>query len=333
MDVPKNKNSLKIIIPKNNSNEEISTSGGSYNTPKTPNMPIKPVIQTEPSKNKKNGINIKDKLINNPLLNKNIQNKNNNNNNNNNNSIKEENIDLYYPMAFTFNSKEKKNKTLNNNRRLNNKYNKSFDKNKNNIFEPKEIKDKEKTIPKKRREILSQKSKDNKFKKESDKNNKNKNLYNNKSFSYDKNKYKIENKNNIRNNFRNYSQKEERKARNNCVPLYDRKLKSAKKNKETINIITMNNNNIIRRNSKDDKKDLYIQKINIKTLKSEYDKKKKEIVNLRVKNKINNILEKLPENYEKSPFLNNKFELFMKNINEMEYALNRINSKKFVSKK
>ena len=55
MDVPKNKNSLKIIIPKNNSNEEISTSGGSYNTPKTPNMPIKPVIQTEPSKNKKNG--------------------------------------------------------------------------------------------------------------------------------------------------------------------------------------------------------------------------------------------------------------------------------------
>ena len=101
MDMTKNKNSLKIIIPQNISTEEISTSGGSYNTPNTPNNPVKPIYETEPNKNKKKGSNIKDKLISNNELNKNLQNIN-------NNSIKDENIDLYYPMAFTFNFKEKK---------------------------------------------------------------------------------------------------------------------------------------------------------------------------------------------------------------------------------
>ena len=61
IDVPKNKNSLKIIIPKNVSIEEISTSGGSYNTPKTPNIPINQVIkvETEPNKNKKKDLILK----------------------------------------------------------------------------------------------------------------------------------------------------------------------------------------------------------------------------------------------------------------------------------
>ena len=93
------------------------------------------------------------------------------------------------------------------------------------------------------------------------------------------------------------------------------------------------NNNLKRTNSKEEKKDFCNKKINIKALKSEYDKKKKEIVNLKVKSKINNILKKLPENYEKFPLLNNKFELFMKNMDDMEYALNRINSKKRLTKK
>ena len=137
------------------------------------------------------------------------------------------------------------------------------------------------------------------------------------------------NKNIIRNN----SQKEDnKKARNNFSPYYDRKARSAKKNKETINLITINNNrNILRRNCKEDKKDLY-NKTNLKTLKFDYDKKKKEIVHLKVKNEINQIFEKLPENYEKNPILNNKFELFMKNLEDIKYVLDRNNSKNFFPK-
>lgn len=307
INVPKNKNSLKIIIPKNHSNEEISTSGGSYNTPKTPNIPInQPIkVETEPNKNKKNGFNIKDKLISNNALNKNIKNINNKNN------IKDENIDLYYPMAFTFNSKGKKNRTLNNNRKMNYKYNKSFEKNiKNN-----EIKEKKDTIinDRKRKTLSYQRNKEDKFKKD------NKN---------------INNKNFFRNNIRNNSQREDKKnSRNKFSPsINDRKVRSAKKNKETINLITINNNkNILKRNYKDNKKDLY-NKTNLKTLKFEYDKKKKEIVHLKVKKEINQIFEKLPENYEKNPILNNKFELFMKNLEDIKYVLDRNNSKKFFQK-
>ena len=125
MEMTKNKNSLKIIIPQNISTEENSTSGGSYNTLNTPKNPVKSIYETEPNKNKKKGSNIKEKLISNNELNKNLQNINNNINN-----IKVENIDLYYPMAFTFNFKENKNRTINNNKRMVYKYNKSFETNK-----------------------------------------------------------------------------------------------------------------------------------------------------------------------------------------------------------
>ena len=203
IDVPKNKNSLKIIIPKNVSNEEISTSGGSYNTPNNPNIPINQEIkvETEPNKNKKTGLNIKDKLISNNTLNKNIK------KNNYKNNIKDENIDLYYPMAFTFNSKGNKNRTINNNKRMNYKYNKSFEKNiKNNEIKDKKEKNRN---DKKRKTISYQRNKEDKLKKE----NLNKNS---KNISYDKKNYKNENnKNFVRNNIRNNSQRVDKKNTNN----------------------------------------------------------------------------------------------------------------------
>ncbi len=63
MEISKNKNTLKIIIPHNVSTEEISTSGGSYNTPVTPNMPI--IVKTEPNsyKNNKKDNYLKDKIF------------------------------------------------------------------------------------------------------------------------------------------------------------------------------------------------------------------------------------------------------------------------------
>ena len=130
MEMSKNKNSLKIIIPHNISNEEISTSGGSYNTPVTPNIPIKPVIHTEPNKNSRKECRIKDKILSNNI-NSSLSKKN-----SVNNTI-DDNIDLCHPMAFTFNFKEKKNQTIkNNNRRGGNKYN-SFERNKKIIKENK----------------------------------------------------------------------------------------------------------------------------------------------------------------------------------------------------
>ena len=313
VDNPNNKNNLKIIIPQNVSNEEISTSGGSYNTPKTPNIPIRPIIQSEP-KNKKNVRNIKDKLIQNNGLNKNCQ---------NNNCIKDENIDLYYPMAFTFNSKGKKSNTLNNSRHKNYKYHKSFENNKKNL------ENKDKNINNRKRKNLSFQKSEEKNKNENDKNTKNKNLIhsNNKNIIFDKNKYWSENnKNNAKNILRNNIKGEDRKnSRNNYVPSNNRKVKSAKKSKENVNIITLNNNkNMLRRINNDDKKDI-LNRGNIKNFKSEYDKKKKEIVNLKIKNKINHILANLPENYEKFPVLNNKFELLMKNIDDIKDVLDRKN--------
>ena len=56
-------------------------------------------MKTDSNKNNKNVFYIKDKLISNSSLNKNIQNCNN---------IKEQKIDLNSPMTFTFNFKEKK---------------------------------------------------------------------------------------------------------------------------------------------------------------------------------------------------------------------------------
>ena len=226
-------------------------------------------------------------------------------------------------MAFTFNSKGKKNRTLNNSRRVNYKYNKSFEKNITNN----EVKEKKGRFinNRKGKTISCQRNKEDKFNKE------NKIINNIKN---DKNKYKNENnKNIIRNNIRNNSQREDKKnSRNNFVPSYDRKVRSAKKSKEAINLITINNDiNILKRNSKNDKKDLY-NKTNLKTLKFDYDKRKKEIVHLKVKKEINQIFEKLPENYEKNPILNNKFELFMKNLEDIKYVLDRNNSKNLFPK-
>ena len=130
---------------------------------------------------------------------------------------------------------------------------------------------------------------------------------------------------------KNNIQKEIRKnTRNNTDSLYDRKARSAKKSKETINILTIKNNkNLLKRNNKDDKNGLY-NKNNLKNFKSEYNNKKKEIVHSRVKSEINQILKNLPENYEKFPEINNKFELLLKNINDFKFVLdkNKNNSKK-----
>ena len=105
------------------------------------------------------------------------------------------------------------------------------------------------------------------------------------------------------------------------------KLKITKKSKETINILTIKNNkNLLKKNNKDNKKVLY-NKNNLNNLKSEYNNKKKQIVHSKVKNEINHILKNLPENYEKLPEINNKFELLMKNINDFKYVLDRNKSK------
>ena len=339
MDVAKNKNSLKIDVPQNISNEEISTSGGSYNTPKTPNIPIKPVIHTEPTKNKKRTSNIKDKLIQNKSLNKNIH-------NNHDNNIKDENFDLYYPMAFTFNFKEKNNRSLNNNRRNNYKYNKSFDQNKTNN------ENKEKVIKDRKLKVVScQKYKEDKIKRENkyEINNNLKN-YNGKQNNNKRNKtlntsykraYSSEiNKNNFRReknktNLKNiHIQKENFKnSKNDYCSSNGRKAKSAKKSKETINIISIKNNkNLLRRNNKDDKKDLYTNNKNAKAFKSENDNNKKEVINSKLKNDIEHILYNLPDNYEKIPKLKNKFELLMKNVDDIKYVLNN-NNKKFYANK
>ena len=301
MDIAKNKNSYKINVPQNISNEEISTSGGSYNTPKTPNIPIKTVVHTEPNKNKKCSCNIKDKLI--------------------------------------------PNKTLNNNRRNNYKYNKSFERNKKNNG------NKEKTIKEKKRKILScQKYKEDKIKIENifeinnskkNYNNKKNNIHNKgnktlnasyrKSYSTDINKNNHKKENNL-NNIN--SQKEKIKnSRKIFCSINDRKAKSAKKSEETISIISIKNNkNLLRRNNKDNKNDFYTNNNNLKIFKSEFDNQKKEIINTKLKDDIENILYNLPDNYEKIPKLKNKFELLMKNVDDIKYVLNN-NKKKFSDKK
>jgi hypothetical protein len=123
---------------------------------------------------------------------------------------------------------------------------------------------------------------------------------------------------------RNNTSTEPRKyTRNISGSQYNRKSKSAKKSKDTINIISIKNNkNILKRNVKDDKKGLY-NKNNLRNFKSEYDNKKKEIVHSKVKNEINRIFQNLPENYEKFPEINNKFELLMKNINDFKFVLDK----------
>ena len=43
----------------------------------------------------------------------------------------------------------------------------------------------------------------------------------------------------------------------------------------------------------------------------------------KVEKEINHIFQKLPDNYEKYPEINNKLELFMKNIDDIKYVLNK----------
>ena len=123
--------------------------------------------------------------------------------------------------------------------------------------------------------------------------------------------------------------KKKKNIRSNSNSSYDnRKLKSAKKIKETNNIITVKNihnknNNIaiIRRNNSCDKKDLGNKNNDKKAFISEFRDRKKDIVHSKIKKEINNIFNNLPENYEKFPELNNKLELFMKNIDDIKDVL------------
>ena len=223
-------------------------------------------------------------------------------------------------MAFTFNFKEKNIKVLNNNKRINNKYNKSFETNK---------RKNEKVIAEKKGKIISyQKNYGNKYQKENDISN-NRKINKNKKQNYDNNNNNLKHDNLnkiIKNNIRNNSQKEIKKNNRGIkyIPSNERRAISAKKNNES--------KNIERVNIKDDQKNMY-RITNLKTFKSEYDKKRKEIVHSKVKKEINHIFQKLPENYEKNPVLNNKFELLMKNLDEFKYFLNRKKNKYLFSKK
>ena len=82
------------------------------------------------------------------------------------------------------------------------------------------------------------------------------------------------------------------------------------------------NRNLLKKNNKEEKKDLY-NRNNLQNLKVQYEKKKKEIVHSKVEKEINHIFQKLPDNYEKYPEINNKLELFMKNIDDIKYVLNK----------
>ena len=335
MEISKNKNTLKIIIPHNVSTEEISTSGGSYNTPVTPNMPI--IVKTEPNsyKNNKKDNYLKDKILSN---NNNVCSSLNKNNNNNQNNTINEDIDLCYPMAFTFNLKEKKNQTIkNNNRHGGYKYNNSLDRNKKGL---KDIKKRDLSAQNKKSEKIKKDNKSernnsnsnrNIIKKEDNikKNNKHLNISYRKCFSYENNNNKNNNINNDnkneneykRNFIRNNSKRDNKKIIKNTS--FDRRSKSAKKSKETINIMTVKSNrNLLKKNNKEDKKDLY-NRNNLQNLKVQYEKKKKEIVHSKVEKEINHIFQKLPDNYEKYPEINNKLELFMKNIDDIKYVLNK----------
>lgn len=184
IEISKNKNTLKIIIPHNISNEEISTSGGSNNTPVNPSKPIIQVISKDSSTNNNNNINAHSSLNR-----KNIQIQNDN--------VFDENIDLLYPMAFTFNIKEKKSKTIKNcNRHGGYKHNKSFDRNRKAL---KEIK---------KRELSTQNKRVEKNKTDKKEDNKNRNKNSNKNSEEVEEKV-IEEKKKI-NNKKNKKEKEQK---------------------------------------------------------------------------------------------------------------------------
>jgi hypothetical protein len=311
-ELTKNKTSLKIVIPYDNSIGDISTNGGSYNTPMTPMTPVVSIIQTEPNKNYGKKNKMKDRLMTNNIpssLNDNYE----------NNHFKDDQIDLSIPMAFTFNAKFKENqsKTVANNKinRINriNKFSKreisskdSKNKNKNKTLENKSERDynQRKYTPRERK-----KSNDIR----------NRKTINNKSSSYIKNNNKHIEVEKRRNTVENYSQREiKRYSRNNYNFAYnERKVKSAKRNKAINNIKIVkninngNNNPLIRRSDSNNKKDLN-NKSHSKCSISEYRNKKKDLeVKSRVEKEINNVFNKLIEGNEK-PELNNKFQLFVK---------------------
>ena len=340
LEIPKNKNLLKIQIPHDSSNDDVSTSGGSYNTPitpMTPNTQVVPLAQTDPNKNNNNiGNKLNDKVPSNNIHSS-------FNENRVNNDINEEKIDLYFPMAFTFNQKfnEKQNNynNYNSNNNLSLKNNNKSTKY-NNSSEERILKDK------KRKSMSFNKNKDGKNKNridnKFDRNNNQKNYSlkennincnnnsikkNNKNLNSSYNKYKSKNKNDTENRFgdiENYSQRESRKnSRPDSNLSYNRKAKSAKKAKETNNIMTVKNSNkLIKKNSKENKIDLNGKNC-AKDLISKYADKKKDIVHLKVEKEINHIFKNLQDNNEIFPEVNNKFELLLKNIDDIKDAINK----------
>ena len=103
----KNKIPLRIFVSHDSSIEDVSTSGGSNNTPISPMTPIIPEIQTEPKDNNFTFGPKKGKPISNNVRsssNENIDSK----------IVIEDKKDLCLPLAFTFSHKfnEKQNQTL-----------------------------------------------------------------------------------------------------------------------------------------------------------------------------------------------------------------------------
>jgi hypothetical protein len=308
--ISKNKIPLRIVVSHDSSIEDVSTSGGSNNTPMSPMTPIIPQIQTEPKESNFTFGQIKGKPISNNIrssFNENADSKN----------IIEDKKDLCLPLAFTFSHKfnEKQNQTLKTGRNNKNSFREksSQDIKRKSASYQKNKEDKNVIKAQKTQRINPQKKYS---QKESNKISDYLCKKNNKSFG-DKKK-------------ENSGLKETKKnIRSNSNSSYDnRKLKSAKKIKETNNIITVknihnknNSNAIIRRNNSCDKKDLGNKNNDKKAFISEFRDRKKDIVHSKIKKEINNIFNNLPENYEKFPELNNKLELFMKNIDDIKDVL------------
>ena len=315
-----NKIPLRIVISHDSSIEDVSTSGGSNNTPLSPMTPIIPQIQTDPKENNFTFGANKGKSISNSIrssLNENTDSKN----------ILEEKKDLCLPLAFTFSHKfnEKQNQTLKNSRTNKNSFREkpsSQDRKRKSASSQCSKEDKNIIKAQRAQRINSQKKYN---PKESNKNNDYCYLKNNKNNGDKKeNSSHKETKKNIRSN-------------SNSNSSYGiRKSKSAKKNKETNNIMTVKNNYnnkvIIRRNNSSDKKELG-NKSKDKCFISEYRDRKKDIVHSKIKKEINNIFDNLPENYEKFPELNNKLELFMKNIDDIKDVLIKKKSQDILLKK
>ena len=262
----KNKIPLRIVVTHDSSIDDVSTSGGSNNTPISPMTPIIPEIQTEIKEN-----NITFDIIKGKQISNNIHSSFNEKTDSEN--ITEEKKDLCLPLAFTFSHKfnEKQNQTLKTSRNNKNSFReKSFQDIKRKSTSYQKSKEDKNIINAQRTQRINSQKKY--IQKESNKNNDHLCKKNNKSFG-DKKK-------------ENSHLKEAKKyIRSNSNSSYDnRKLKSAKKNKETNNIITVkniynnNNNTIIRRNISSDKKELVNKNNDKKCFFSVYMNKKKDFV-------------------------------------------------------